>query len=222
MVPAICCQTMTMILVLASTRMMNARRNSSRRFVPWIVTPSTGSGAIIPDITDRELNAILKQISYAKGNRITFILDCCHAGSVTRTLSPGVRTVPPLERVSLKDMLFTAGEALRGLPGDRSMFAEDWVADTDSHVIVAACRENEVAKAQRVKGTKVWGGVFTNLLINTLRSGVLGVGATYEDLIRALPPLRFQTQSWQEGREYASLVSGLRWITTSGKLGSNL
>ncbi len=31
------------------------------------------SGAIIPDITDRELNAILKQVSYAKGNRITFI-----------------------------------------------------------------------------------------------------------------------------------------------------
>lgn len=163
------------------------------------------SGAIIPDITDRELNAILAQISYAKGNRITFILDCCHAGSVTRTLSPGVRTAPPLERVSLKDMLLTAGEALRGLPGDRSKFAEDWVADIDSHVIVAACRGNEVARAQRVKGTNVWGGVFTNLLINTLRSGVLGVGATYEDLIKALPPLSFQTPIVAGGHENTRL-----------------
>ncbi len=163
------------------------------------------SGAIIPDITDRELNAILKQISYAKGNRITFILDCCHAGSVTRTLSPGVRTVPPLERASLKDMLLTAGEALRGLPGDQSMFAEDWVADIDSHVIVAACRGNEVAKGQRVKGTKVWGGVFTNLLINTLRSGALGVGATYEDLIKALPRLSFQTPIVAGGHENTRL-----------------
>ncbi|KAK0194566.1 peptidase C14, caspase domain-containing protein, partial [Armillaria mellea] len=42
------------------------------------------SSVIIPDITDRELNAILKQISYAKGSQITFILDCCHTGSVTR------------------------------------------------------------------------------------------------------------------------------------------
>ncbi len=112
------------------------------------------SGAIIPDITDRELNAILKQISYAKGNRITFILDCCHAGSVTRTLSPGVRTVPPLERVSLKDMLFTAGEAFRGLPGDRSMFAEDWVADTDSHVNCGSVQGKRGCKSATGKGNE--------------------------------------------------------------------
>ncbi|KAK0498942.1 hypothetical protein EDD18DRAFT_1051848, partial [Armillaria luteobubalina] len=42
------------------------------------------SGALIPDITDRELNTILAQIASVKGSRITFILDCCHAGSVTR------------------------------------------------------------------------------------------------------------------------------------------
>ncbi|KAK0219719.1 peptidase C14, caspase domain-containing protein [Armillaria nabsnona] len=153
------------------------------------------NGALIPDITDRELNAILKQISCAKGNRITVILDCCHAGSVTRTLSPGVRTVPPLERASLKDMLFAAEEALRDLPGYRSVFAEDWVPDMDSHVILAACTGDEVAKAKRVKkkGAEVWGGVFTSLLVKTLRSGVLGGGATYVDLIKALPQLPYQT-----------------------------
>ncbi|PBK63120.1 hypothetical protein ARMSODRAFT_846101, partial [Armillaria solidipes] len=41
-------------------------------------------GALIPDISDRELNIILSQISRTKGHRITFILDCCHAGGVTR------------------------------------------------------------------------------------------------------------------------------------------
>ncbi|PBK90853.1 hypothetical protein ARMGADRAFT_1014513 [Armillaria gallica] len=153
------------------------------------------SGAPIPDITDRELNTILAQISYAKGNRITVILDCCHAGSVTRTLSPGVRTVPPLERASLKDMLLAAEEALRDLPGYRSVFAEDWVPDMDSHVILAACMGDEVAKAKRVKkkGAEVWGGVFTSLLVKTLRSGVLGGGATYVDLIKALPQPPYQT-----------------------------
>ncbi|PBK63127.1 hypothetical protein ARMSODRAFT_839174, partial [Armillaria solidipes] len=42
------------------------------------------SGMPIPSITDRELNTILSQISRTKGHRITVILDCCHAGSVTR------------------------------------------------------------------------------------------------------------------------------------------
>ncbi|KAK0224033.1 hypothetical protein IW262DRAFT_1268602, partial [Armillaria fumosa] len=109
------------------------------------------SGMLIPDITDWKLNTILTQIAYTKGNQITFILDCCHAGSVTRTLSPGVWTVPPLEHASLKDMLLAAEEALRDLPGYRSVFAEDWVPDMDSHVILAACMGNEVAKAKRVR-----------------------------------------------------------------------
>ncbi|KAK0227262.1 hypothetical protein EDD85DRAFT_750788, partial [Armillaria nabsnona] len=42
------------------------------------------NGAPIPDISDREINTILTQISRVKGHRITFILDCCHSSSVTR------------------------------------------------------------------------------------------------------------------------------------------
>ncbi len=166
------------------------------------------SGALIPDITDRELNTILAQISRTKGHRITFILDCCHAGSVTRTSSPGVRTVPPLEHVSLKNMLLAAEDALRDLPGYRSVFAEDWVPDMDSHVILAACMGDEVAKAKRVRKkdtSEVWGGVFTNTLVKTLRSGELGEGATYVDLIEALPRLRFQTPIVAGGHENTRL-----------------
>ncbi|KAK0498932.1 hypothetical protein EDD18DRAFT_1103385 [Armillaria luteobubalina] len=124
-------------------------------------------------------------------------------GSVTRTLSPGVRTIPPPERASLKDMLLAAEEALKDLPGYRSVFAEDWVPDMDSHVILAACMGNEVAKAKRVRkmGTEVWEGVFTSLLVKTLRSGVLGREATYADLIEALPPLHFQTPNVAGGHK---------------------
>ncbi|PBK85084.1 hypothetical protein ARMGADRAFT_891599, partial [Armillaria gallica] len=42
------------------------------------------SGSFITDITDRELNATLTQISSTKGNQITFILDCCHTSSIIR------------------------------------------------------------------------------------------------------------------------------------------
>ncbi|KAK0215076.1 hypothetical protein IW262DRAFT_1236235, partial [Armillaria fumosa] len=34
------------------------------------------NGTLIPDISDREINAILSQISRIKGHRITLILDC--------------------------------------------------------------------------------------------------------------------------------------------------
>ncbi|PBK79276.1 hypothetical protein ARMGADRAFT_909351, partial [Armillaria gallica] len=38
----------------------------------------------IPDISDWEFNTILSVLSCAKGHRITVLLDCCHAGSITR------------------------------------------------------------------------------------------------------------------------------------------
>ncbi|KAK0213449.1 peptidase C14, caspase domain-containing protein, partial [Desarmillaria ectypa] len=41
-------------------------------------------GSIIPDISDREINIILKQICRSKGHRITVFLDCCHSASGTR------------------------------------------------------------------------------------------------------------------------------------------
>ncbi|PBK82958.1 hypothetical protein ARMGADRAFT_872760, partial [Armillaria gallica] len=41
-------------------------------------------GSTIPDISDREMNIILKQICRSKGHRITVFLDCCHSASATR------------------------------------------------------------------------------------------------------------------------------------------
>ncbi|PBK82716.1 hypothetical protein ARMGADRAFT_946044, partial [Armillaria gallica] len=42
------------------------------------------NGVTIPDISDREFNSILTQISHSKGHQITVILDCCHTGSITQ------------------------------------------------------------------------------------------------------------------------------------------
>ncbi|KAK0227220.1 hypothetical protein EDD85DRAFT_728205, partial [Armillaria nabsnona] len=41
-------------------------------------------GSTTPDISDREMNIILKQICRSKGHRITVFLDCCHSASATR------------------------------------------------------------------------------------------------------------------------------------------
>ncbi|KAK0470864.1 hypothetical protein IW261DRAFT_1321334, partial [Armillaria novae-zelandiae] len=37
----------------------------------------TGDAHAVPDISDREINTILTEIARNKGNRITFIVDCC-------------------------------------------------------------------------------------------------------------------------------------------------
>ncbi len=54
-----------------------------------------GDGKPVPDISDRELNTIQSLISRKKGHRITVILDCCHSGSLSRSIpQPGVRRLP--------------------------------------------------------------------------------------------------------------------------------
>ncbi|KAK0451919.1 peptidase C14, caspase domain-containing protein, partial [Armillaria borealis] len=53
-------------------------------FCPMDRDSRDSNGVPVPDISDRELNTILSQIVSEKGSRITCILDCCHAGSITR------------------------------------------------------------------------------------------------------------------------------------------
>ncbi|PBK92307.1 hypothetical protein ARMGADRAFT_1013524 [Armillaria gallica] len=149
-------------------------------------TPGSNDNPI-PDISDWELNTIFSVLSRAKGHRITVLLDCCHAGSITRTYS-GEQTAPLPNDTSLQDMLSAGEKGLTKLLGCETVFSEDWVPDMDSHVVIAACREEERANSwhQKKDGTKVARGVFTSLLIETLRSNVLKEGATYVNLVKAV------------------------------------
>ncbi|KAK0476238.1 hypothetical protein EDD18DRAFT_1048989, partial [Armillaria luteobubalina] len=51
---------------------------------PMDRTPNDSSYISTPDISDREFNIILAEISRTKGHHITCILDCCHSSGVTR------------------------------------------------------------------------------------------------------------------------------------------
>ena len=76
------------------------------------------NGKPIPDISDREVNGYLTQISLAKGHQITFIVDCCHSASVSREVPPqGARTYHGTERATLRDMLYAGDKLLRDRPG---------------------------------------------------------------------------------------------------------
>ncbi|SJL15380.1 uncharacterized protein ARMOST_18876 [Armillaria ostoyae] len=149
-------------------------------------------GCPIPDISDREINIILSELSRVKGNRITLILDCCHSSSASRSISePVVRNLRPLPRGSFEDMLFAADDNLGQFPCHRSVFAEDWRPDTESHVVLAACSEYEFAK--EMPGDTGFNGFFTKSLIRTLTSGHLTEEATYVDLVAALDRSCHQT-----------------------------
>ncbi|KAK0460449.1 caspase domain-containing protein [Desarmillaria tabescens] len=149
-------------------------------------------GLRVPDISDREINAIFRQISCSKGYRITFILDCCHSGTHTRHFpEPGTRTIPPLPRSSLRRMLHMVDENLDRYPSYESVLGANWRPDMSSHVILAACKEYQTAK--EVESETVYNGVFTRALIDTLRSGNLSKESTYVDLIFSLPWSRGQT-----------------------------
>ncbi|KZV62714.1 hypothetical protein PENSPDRAFT_758509 [Peniophora sp. CONT] len=106
-------------------------------------------GEVIHDIPDRTIGAILHKLSrdddMGKGNNITVILDCCFAGSGTRPnvdplhLERGFELdyiIPP----SLdKDIWEEDSRVIGVVPG----FAN---TGSKSHVLLAACRENQNAR----------------------------------------------------------------------------
>ncbi|PBK64971.1 hypothetical protein ARMSODRAFT_961560 [Armillaria solidipes] len=155
------------------------------------------NGVLIPDISDRELNTMLTLISRAKGHRITVILDCCHSGGICRGLpEPGARTSPPITRATLQDMLVAGENNLMHYPGYRSILVKDWLPDMSSHVVLAACRDYEYAKAKKVQledGTAGYIGIFTDSLVRVLRSGYWKKETTYADLIHFLDKMSHQT-----------------------------
>ncbi len=157
----------------------------------------SGADGPIPDISDRELNTILTQISRVKGHCITVILDCCHSGGVSRGLSePGARTSSPTKWATPKDMLLAGDNKLRGYPGYQSILSKDWYPDMGSHVILAACKAHQFAKPKMVEGkdgAKGYIGIFTDSLVRVLRSGYCTRETTYADLVHYLDQTLHQT-----------------------------
>ncbi|KAK0472116.1 peptidase C14, caspase domain-containing protein, partial [Armillaria luteobubalina] len=149
-------------------------------------------GTGIPDISDREINNILTHIYDAKDARITVILDCCHGGGITRApFSGSARTTESLPYGSFIRMLDSAKERMGDWHGYRDVWAEDWIPNMASHVVLAACKDYEFAKEW--KDENGYSGVFTKALVNALKAGSFENEATYFNLLAALPIVNGQT-----------------------------
>ncbi len=144
------------------------------------------SGKWIPDISDRELNPFFTEISRTKGHKITFIADCCHAGSVGRDLDPeaGERFMRVTCRSTVDDMLCAADGRLKYFPCYKSVSSKNWLPDMGSHVVLAACREYQIAR-ETYLGNECRGD-FTRQLVRVLRSGDWRKETTYVGLTKLL------------------------------------
>lgn len=133
--------------------------------------------AMITDIGDHTLGNLLLELSKAKGDNITVIMDCCHSGSGTRApVEFRPRLAPPLENeaavlamlressvlgIENQDELENTTRHARPISFKHSSLA--------THVLLAACLQGELAY-EHDDGSS---GLFTSALIATLSAAHL-------------------------------------------------
>ncbi|SJL12683.1 uncharacterized protein ARMOST_16114 [Armillaria ostoyae] len=139
---------------------------------------SISNGEMVFDITDRDIDAIISGISA----KITFVLDCCHGGTmvdVQNCRSGKVRYANPLP-----DM----GRALYEKSGERLF----WGRGCESHIFLVACKGYQIALEGFAEPSAKIHGAFTQALLHTLKSDAERT-MTYEQLMGQIGALPLQT-----------------------------
>ena len=161
------------------------------------------------DISERELDAILSELCAAKGPKITFISDCCYAGSGIRSdqepEGAAFRVAPPIHDdngvVRLNQMLKLGMDS----PHRRSnvdLFSENWRRDLTSFVQLSPGSSTIEVDVGLGKGIH---GLFTFAVIKALESEE-GRGTTYEGVMQLIGRLREEQIPEAVGMRKASLL----------------
>ncbi|KZV67675.1 hypothetical protein PENSPDRAFT_754732 [Peniophora sp. CONT] len=153
-----------------------------------MLVPHDGSAGgsqeeVTRNIPDRAIGALLHELAEVRGDNITVIFDCCYSGSGTRESE---RDTPRMERGFELDegtmVPSTLDEDIWGkvYEGRASGIPSGLVqSGTRSHVLLAACGENEKAYEGYQRG------IFTQVLLEELRK-VKADKITYRDLMRRI------------------------------------
>lgn len=200
------------------------------------LVPYDGRTPDVPDIPDRTIAALLTQLAEAKGNNITLILDCCHAGSMSRgdvesplldipasTSIRGVDTDTRLPPVDLDATILSRSSHLGSWGATapqsaRGAMTQGWSL-SPTHVLLAACRDKEVAHERREHGVALgesWYGAFSYALIEALSQ--TPPGTTYAQLHERIVAQVKTTYTYQtpqcEGERHREVFSGVRHMHT--------
>ncbi|KAJ7138018.1 peptidase C14, caspase domain-containing protein [Mycena epipterygia] len=147
--------------------------------VPYDERTKTPDGKVVHGIPDWTINILLSRLAAEKGNNITVICDCCHSGGATRDSESvyRIRSVPTFKPLP-ENLDRTLRVALSG---------ESYKCDMNSHVLLAACREQEKAYEATSDAGKPC-GFFTDSLVKQLRE-IETNRVTYAELVGRLPTL---------------------------------
>ncbi|KAJ7493816.1 caspase domain-containing protein [Mycena latifolia] len=140
----------------------------------------------IHTIPDYILGWLLRDLSAKKGPNITVILDSCHAGGMGRDVGQSRSALSPSQGVPLDLDSDLWKNKTTTVQAHRM-----WAPSAASHVLLAACREDETAREISYPNMAVHGR-FTHYLISQLRSVKLET-TTYAELVNLLPKWSGQT-----------------------------
>lgn len=144
-----------------------------------------GEGRANLDITDDELFLWLLELTAVTRN-VTLVFDCCHSGTIVRdSYGCAVRWVEPDRRpigalppspIRPEDLPRLRARA------PRQVGASGWSPPGDRYVLLAACRDDELAceYLDRQAATASSYGAFTYFLVQALSAAE--AGATYRDI----------------------------------------
>ncbi len=141
-----------------------------------------------PNISNREIDALLSQVCVEEGHHITFIQDAGNGLTIEDQTSE-MCNGHSLDPVDFIRMLKAADDTIRKLPAFRetpSLWAQDWKQDSASHVFLAGTEIGRYTY-ERQFGDAGFRGVFTHSLVRMLKSDELRKRSTFRELISCLP-----------------------------------
>jgi len=158
----------------------------------------TDAGDYVHGIPDYVLVGLLKQLALQKGPNITVILDSCFSGGMGRKVGT--------ERTPIGPVPFSPRTIPRNLDtellGVFDKTSKIWSLSSDSHVLLAACRERQTAW-ELVYGSETRGH-FTKNLIEVLEEHVVEK-PTYEQIINHIPEWNGQNPHCGGSRRHQSI-----------------
>lgn len=173
---------------------VSSPRDEDDRLDETIVPYDSRQGSIF-DITDDEINGLMRELS-AKTTNVVFILDSCHSGTAARG---GVREIPPDTRIPPVPRQRTRGVFEK---------ENDFHLQSANYVELAACWPKELAREYSFGGRT--NGLLTYSIAQVLRSAAEPM--TYRDLFRQLESaftIRTTTQhAHLEGTHLDTVVFG--------------
>lgn len=148
----------------------------------------------VQGIFDFLFGQLLEDIAANKSDNITVILDCCHSGSGTRSVSTdknantGVRGFDLPKGYQISTSALESEDSSRGTQAAR----DDRQKGLRSHVLLAACKQGQVAREDSVIGH----GWFTYLLLRLFSNeGIDKI--SYREIIQRLPDIPMGPQNPQ-------------------------